>query len=590
MSTPVIQQEFSLSTSYYGQKLHVEIDGIDFTRCVAPKGGTFGDDIITNDSTGKVEGQLVIVNTFGMHILSKPGTVMIDFYIKVPTFQEHEYEFIKTLVARIPMKIIAPGEIAKAPISVVPTTRENFTTTTVMPMSQTFSVDGEKYKNGIFCTSVDLFFYQKSNTNNGDILVSLRTVSNGLPTTFQLYGALSILSRSNINVSTDPNTLVATKFRFPYPIYLEPGKEYALTVSTPDENFLLFLSKVGAVVATPVTTRPFGGSESTFTLGSVSISNKQPGVGKLYKLSNTGSQIEEKGSSLLFTINKAIFETGVKSFVKQNVDLTPAYFIFNSSFIKVNNKKFGNDTSISAEILTKNLTGEEIEYTPVPLNVDKEFSNRRIVKNKGDAKIRITLENKDKNISPALDMSTLEMITKKWEIDSINNVDFIRVSELVYSNGFAKSKYISKIVTLNPDFDSTGLEVKLNVNRKNNTDIDVFCRVKSSLDNSIGASIEKNNWKLMPLYSFANAKSSSGTNFSIISPAKTSVGTSDTFIDETYRILETDSANLTYTSNSSGVLTTFSTFNQFQVKIVMYGDLENNRIPKVKNLIATAVI
>lgn len=620
MSVPVIHQEFAISTDYYGQEVYIEIQGMDFTNCASPKGGNFGDALITDSSTGRLEGQLVIVNTLGMSILTKPGTVNIDFVINQATsptvtiqrdgvraIQENgtgTNNYRKILVARIPMRIVAPGEATRVPISVdnnstvainnngqtntaTSSSSENFVSTGVLPLSQTFSVDGAKYKNGVFCTSIDLYFYQKSTTNNGDVRLSIRTVANGLPTTNQLDSALSIVNSSNINVSTDPKNLSATKFRFPYPIYLEPGKEYAVTVTTPDANFLLYLAKVGEVVIPIISISPLGGSS---IVGTNTVSNKQPGVGKLYKLSNAGAQVEETGASILFKVNKAIFETGRKSFVKQTVDITPVDFKYGSAVVNVNNKQFGNDTSITTEFESKELGGTTISYSSIPLNAEQIFTSRRIIKNEGDAKVRVTLENKDKNISPALDMSTLKLLTKKWEIDSINDVNDIRVTETFSTNGFAKSKYISKIVTLNPDFDSTGLEVKLNVNRKNNTDIDVFCRVKSSLDNSIGATIEKNSWKLMPLYSSANSVSTSGTNYSVVSPAKTSVGTSEAFVAETYRILENDSSNLSYSSNSSGVVTTFNNFNQFQVKIVMYGDLDNNRIPKVKNLIATAVI
>jgi hypothetical protein len=78
--------------------------------------------------------------------------------------------------------------------------------------------------------------------------------------------------------------------------------------------------------------------------------------------------------------------------------------------------------------------------------------------------------------------------------------------------------------------------------------------------------------------------------------AKKYVGLSDTeFNTEIYKILEEDSVgttgipNLSYTRLIDGVSTTFTTFNMFQIKIVMYSENTAN-VPKIKNLIATAVI
>lgn len=609
MALPVIQQEFVISTDYYGQDVFVEIQGVDFTNCAAQTGKSFGDGLITDSTTGRLSGTIVIVNTLGLDILTKPGVVNIDFVVRQPVnattvvsrtgvrvFQEENGNVDrKLLIARIPMKVIAPGQATRTPLVIdqnqtvairddgltntsttaINTNNSNFLTTSVSPLAQTFYIDGTVYKNGIFCTSVELYFTTKSSTIGGDVRVEIREVIEGLPSNRIVDGTTVFLGPSSINVSTS-SPYTSTKFKFAYPIYLYPGKEYALCVKAPDENYGLYLSRLG---------------ELTSASGTNTLSNKQPFVGKLYKLTNTSSQVEEKGASILFKVNKAIFETGSKSFVKQNATINPARFNYQTAKAFINFKEFGEDGLISAELQSKDLNGTTIAYENLPLNSVKVLGAKRTISSQGDAKVRVTLTNKDKNISPVLNMSSLSLMTTKNDVDSLNDVSYIRTSEFLPSNGIAKSKYISKVITLNPDFDSTGLEVKLNVNRKNNTDIDVFCRVKSSLDNAVDSSIENRTWKYIPLYSSANSKSTSGASYSVISPSKVSVGTDDkTFIPETYRILETDTANLAYTANVGGKDAYFTTFNQFQVKIVMYGDVENGYSPKVKNLIATAVI
>jgi len=613
MGLPAIQQEFIISTDYPGQEVYVEIQGIDFTQCAAQTGKSFGDGLVTDVTTGRLSGQLIIIDTLGLDILTTPGIVNIDFVVRQPAntttviqqrngqrvFLEEDSTSTQPtlavrsiLVARIPMRIIAPGDSTRSSYvvdnnnalsinntgltdtSTDTSNAKNVLTTSVNPLAQTFVIDSKNYRNGLFCTSIELYFYQKSNSGL-DVRIELREVIDGLPSNRILDGSSVFLPPSSINVATT-SPYTSTKFKFQNPVYLFPEKEYALCVKTPDENYGIYISRVGEFVSL----------DSTNTL-----SNKQPNVGKLFKMTNTGAQVEEKGASILFKINKAIFETGSKTFVKRNASTAPARFTYQAAAVQVSTISFGDDTNISAELQTKNAGGTLLDYENLPTGSIKRLNSVRSILNEGDAKVRFTLVNKDKNISPALNMSSLVFATAKYEIDSLNDQPFIKESEKLYTNGYGKSKYISKVITLNPDFDSTGLEVKLNINRKNNTDIDVFCRVKSSFDNALDSKIENRNWVYMPLYSSANSLSSSGASYSVVSPRKISVGTSDdAYIPETYRILETDASNLTYAANVGGVVTNFSSFNQFQVKIVMYGDTENGYTPKIKNLLATAVI
>jgi hypothetical protein len=159
------------------------------------------------------------------------------------------------------------------------------------------------------------------------------------------------------------------------------------------------------------------------------------------------------------------------------------------------------------------------------------------------------------------------------------------------TGGVSDSRYISKVITLASGFDSTGLEVRLDVNRKYGTDIDVFCRVKSVLDINTDNTIDNLPWRRMPLYN---------QNATITAPdslegKKSYAGYSEDFFTEVYKILETDSVattgveNLSYETLVGDVLTTFDTFNKFQIKVVMYSS-DTTIVPKIKNLIATAVI
>jgi hypothetical protein len=188
-----------------------------------------------------------------------------------------------------------------------------------------------------------------------------------------------------------------------------------------------------------------------------------------------------------------------------------------------------------------------------------------------------------------LDKSRLSLYTFANEIDPYEADT--RSAELLPSNGIARSRYISKVITLATGFDSTGLEVKLDVNRKIGTDIDVFCRVMSSTDINTNNSIDNLPWKRMPLYN----KDATVTAPDSIEGKKSYAGSEEIFYTEIYKILETDTAattgfdNLYYTALVGDTLATFKDFNKFQIKVVFYS-FDSTIVPKIKNLIATAVI
>jgi hypothetical protein len=121
------------------------------------------------------------------------------------------------------------------------------------------------------------------------------------------------------------------------------------------------------------------------------------------------------------------------------------------------------------------------------------------------------------------------------------------------------------------------MEVKVNVNRKIGTDIEVFTRVLSRNDKNFVNGINGRPWIKLPLVAPVS-KSYAGTN-------------DDLFTEETYRLLE---PSLTYTNSGNSISTVsltsaYETFANYQVKVVFYA---NNPVylPKIKNLVATSLL
>ena len=97
--------------------------------------------------------------------------------------------------------------------------------------------------NGIFLTSVDLFFANKSTTNKA-VTVEVRTMELGTPTRNRVGRGVTLLP-NEITTSTDGS--VATNVKFPEPIYLGPGQEYAIVLLAPTSmEYEVFTATMGA--------------------------------------------------------------------------------------------------------------------------------------------------------------------------------------------------------------------------------------------------------------------------------------------------------------------------------------------------------
>lgn len=113
------------------------------------------------------------------------------------------------------------------------------------PISQTFYIKRNMAEGAsvIFLKEIDLYFNTKSDTFG--VIVEIREVQNGYPTSRVLPFARKRLSPTEVNVS-DTGSAVTT-FAFDNPIKLPTEREYALVVK-PEANspdYKLFISKVG---------------------------------------------------------------------------------------------------------------------------------------------------------------------------------------------------------------------------------------------------------------------------------------------------------------------------------------------------------
>ena len=548
--------------------LSIWVNGTNHTLVSAPLNGYIGDEIIT-DGAGRAKGTIILNEMW----TSFDGDIQIWF--KDGSERDSVYSAPKKAVFASVTANRSDESLSNGGNSVVPeaANRGQETASTLSPLTQTFFVDAGKYPQGLAITSLELYF----STKDSELPVSIefRRVINGVPSAGDvIHGTPVVKLPSEVNVPVSPNSGIgpSTKFSF-NPLYFAPG-EYAFSVISNSPNYKLYSGKLGATV-----------------LGTGEIVNKEPYTGRLFKSQNTNLWLEETNTDLCFKINKAKFETGTATFELQTAAIPEVQF--DSVYLDTAGYNFGDLTNINYTLKGKRWPDSADQpYVDFKEKTPFKLVARWRTRDTGDTKVGITFTNNNPDISPFIDKGKTSLFSFKNLIDPFE-VD-TRDSELYYGNGVALSKYISKIVTLEDGFDSTGLEVKLDVNRKTGTDIGVYCRVISAADNGIDSSIEKRDWRIMPLFN-QNATVSNQASYSG-NVGKSFAGLSETeFYTETYKILEEDSAattgtaNLLYTADIGGVNTTFNSFNKFQVKVVFYAN-DSTIVPKIKNLIGTAVI
>jgi len=169
----------------------------------------------------------------------------------------------------------------------------------VDPLAETILVDGVKYPQGVFVTSIDLCFAGKP-TDDIPVILELRPVINGYPSSLEILPCVSptgyavvTLRNDQVNTSSAPSMNTAstyTRFEFAAPIHLMPGKEYAIIVRSDSDLYTVYTAELGSSI-----------------IGSDAKVSKQPYAGSFFKSQNASTWTESPFEDLMFRINKAIW-------------------------------------------------------------------------------------------------------------------------------------------------------------------------------------------------------------------------------------------------------------------------------------------
>lgn len=549
---------FGVAQMPAGIRVYSYVNGVNVTPFTGPTttGALIGDAIIT-DQLGSATGYLYIPSTEGKYKFLA-GEIRITFgdspngvsdckYISETTLMNHGLSLVDTeqggtISLRRTEKFRASVDGSSG--------EENTALNRLNPLSQSFIVDEVRYPLGVVLTGIGIFVSKKD--DKLPLGIELRPMSGRTPSTTEYFSGTSVFVQpSFIPNYVEGGQVKATDFTFRHPVYLKPG-EYAFAVLSKSNKYKLF---------------------SATTAGGKKVKN--PFAGRLFKAQNAGNWVGDTNEDLTFYLRKAKFDTGTITFEMVSPDV--AEIDYNRLRLLSTEIGLGDTAYVEYKVQTTNDTvgREKTDLQTVLPGDTLDLTGRQSVRNSGDIKVQVSLTTKNADVSPILDRQLMKAQIFRNNITPYSSD--VSLSELNPNNGDARSRYISKVVSLAEGFDSTGLEVRVDVNRKIGTDIEVFGRVLSRNDKSFSVGIQGRPWFLMPL----------------VSPtSKSFAGTDDTaFTQEVYRLLEPD---LSYTisgnvASNVAVTSSYEDFAHYQIKVVFYAS-NPVFLPKIKKLVATSLI
>lgn len=171
------------------------------------------------------------------------------------------------------------------------------------PLAQSFFTYG--VTGGCFITSIDLYFYAKS--EEIPLIVEIREMVNGYPGP-SLVNEYARVSKTPSEIKLSDDASVPTNFKFETPFYLEEDKDYCFVVLSNSKDYYMFTCTMGE--------RSFETDRIVF---------EQPYLGSLFKSQNNDTWTAEQYEDIKFKIYKAEFDIDSPGFVNMYSTSPPTY-------------------------------------------------------------------------------------------------------------------------------------------------------------------------------------------------------------------------------------------------------------------------
>lgn len=175
------------------------------------------------------------------------------------------------------------------------------------PVAQTFVVSKDNYPNGIFITSVKLFFNSKP-ADNSSIQVYIVPTLNGFPDGDALDYSTVVKRSNEVKISENPHVLDSTTwtdFRFKAPVYIQAGETYAIVIQSSSSDYKLYYAQQNQFV-NPLSTAKAKPTDATPTnptkIGAI------PSPGTFFESQNGVTWAPDLSKDLMFVVDRAVFD------------------------------------------------------------------------------------------------------------------------------------------------------------------------------------------------------------------------------------------------------------------------------------------
>jgi hypothetical protein len=442
--------------------------------------------------------------------------------------------------------------------------RINFTGQFYEPLAQGLTINTPEGEPGIYATSIDIYFQQKSQTSTNGMTVYLCETLNGYPNGYKILPFSVVhLPYDSINVSDDASVL--TTFTFEAPVFLNNNTEYAF-VCKPDNNdpdYRVYTAILGDIDLTtgyqvfsqPVVGTAFEGATTTqwnalpteyvkfnlkranFTTnsGNAVFNNSNTEYLNVYNISYVNTSVGILPGDIIYKASNASpssVNTSVKGTFNYFDTVRNIFYASNStgnftgnSFVQIhrfaNSSSVANSTTLIASANVSSLynpivdalvpqfasltpPGTSISYTfkgtsntyAIDSNAYKIFpgyetefyDKERIIASKSN-EVSSMDSSKSMNITALLKsdsdfLSPIIDTVRKQELVLGNQIDPISFNYKEFFNtSNAKSKYVSKIITLADGQDSQDLQVTIQAHRPYGTAISAYVKFLNGEDN-----------------------------------------------------------------------------------------------------------
>jgi len=185
------------------------------------------------------------------------------------------------------------------------------------PVAQSFIVSKDNYPNGIFISSVKIFFYSKP-TSNIPVTLSILSTLNGYPNGKVLDHSTVVLNSNQVLTSKNPHYLdptTYTEFMFESPVYIQAGTLYAIMLQTSTPEYQIYYAQQNSI-AVPSTAKASVKDDNPTNPTKIGAS---PYVGALFESQNSITWTADQTKNMMFVIDRCIFNTNVQPTIQFSI-------------------------------------------------------------------------------------------------------------------------------------------------------------------------------------------------------------------------------------------------------------------------------